>query len=197
MIPRELKKIKMGTLQFLNPKPVVLIGTVIDDKPNFLTVSWTGITSSNPPTMSVSIRNIRYSLKGIQENKTFSVNIPSVKMVKETDYCGSVSGSKYDKVKECEFKIFYGNLDNAPLIEQCPINIECKVFQTIVIGDHSIIIGEIIESYINENCFTKDLPDIKKIDPMCFCTLTTKAMGYYKLGDFIAGTNSIKKSKTD
>ena len=197
MIPRELKKIKMGTLQFLNPKPVVLVGTVIDDKPNFLTVSWTGITSSNPPTMSVSIRNIRYSLKGIQENKTFSVNIPSVKMVKETDYCGSVSGSKYDKVKECEFKIFYGNLDNAPLIEQCPINIECKIFQTIVIGDHSIIIGEIIESYINENCFTKDLPDIKKIDPMCFCTLTTKAMGYYKLGDFIAGTNSIKKSKTD
>lgn len=197
MIPRELKKIKMGTLQFLNPKPVVLVGTVIDNKPNFLTVSWTGITSSNPPTMSVSIRNIRYSLKGIQENKTFSVNIPSVKMVKETDYCGSVSGSKYDKVKECEFKIFYGNLDNAPLIEQCPINIECKVFQTIVIGDHSIIIGEIIESYINENCFTKDLPDIKKIDPMCFCTLTTKAMGYYKLGDFIAGTNSIKKSKTD
>ena len=195
MIPRELKKIKMGTLQFLNPKPVVLIGTVIDDKPNFLTVSWTGITSSNPPTMSVSIRNIRYSLKGIQENKTFSVNIPSVKMVKETDYCGSVSGSKYDKVKECEFKIFYGNLDNAPLIEQCPINIECKVFQTIVIGDHSIIIGEIIESYINENCFTKDLPDIKKIDPMCFCTLTTKAMGYYKLGDFIAGTNSIKNLK--
>ena len=197
MIPRELKKIKMGTLQFLNHKPVVLVGTVIDDKPNFLTVSWTGITSSNPPTMSVSIRNIRYSLKGIQENKTFSVNIPSVKMVKGTDYCGSVSGSKYDKVKECEFKIFYGNLDNAPLIEQCPINIECKVFQTIVIGDHSIIIGEIIESYINENCFTKDLPDIKKIDPMCFCTLTTKAMGYYKLGDFIAGTNSIKKSKTD
>ena len=197
MIPKDFKKIRMGVQPFLNPKPVVLVGTVIDNKPNFLTVSWTGITSSNPPTMSVSIRNIRYSLKGIQENKTFSVNIPSVKMVKETDYCGSVSGSKYDKVKECEFKIFYGNLDNAPLIEQCPINIECKVFQTIVIGDHSIIIGEIIESYINENCFTKDLPDIKKIDPMCFCTLTTKAMGYYKLGDFIAGTNSIKKSKTD
>ncbi|MCG6960528.1 flavin reductase family protein [bacterium BMS3Abin03] len=197
MIPKDFQKLKMGVQPFLNPKPVVLVGTVIDDKPNFLTVSWTGITSSNPPTMSVSIRNIRYSLKGIQENKTFSVNIPSVKMVKETDYCGSVSGSKYDKVKECEFKIFYGNLDNAPLIEQCPINIECKVFQTIVIGDHSIIIGEIIESYINENCFTKDLPDIKKIDPMCFCTLTTKAMGYYKLGDFIAGTNSIKKSKTD
>ncbi len=197
MIPNELKKIKMGAQQFLNPKPVVLVGTVIDNKPNFLTVSWTGITSSNPPTMSVAIRDIRYSLKGIQNNKTFSVNIPSVKMVKETDYCGSVSGSKYDKIKECEFKIFYGNLAGAPLIEQCPINIECKVFQTIVIGDHSIIIGEIIESYISEDCFTNGLPDIKKIDPMCFCTLTTKSMGYYKLGKYIGSTNSIKETKTD
>lgn len=194
MIPEEFKKIKMGAQQLLNPKPVILVGTVIDSKPNFLTVSWTGITSSNPQTMSIAIRDVRYSLKGIQKNKTFSVNIPSVEMVKETDYCGSVSGTEYDKVKECDFKIFYGNRDSAPLIEQCPINIECDVLQTIAIGDHSIIIGKIIETYITEDCFTNDLPDIKKINPMIFCTLTTKSMGYYKLGEFVSETNSIKKT---
>ena len=194
MIPKEFKKIKMGTQQLLNPKPVILVGTVIDGKPNFLTVSWTGVTSSNPQTMSIAIRDIRYSLKGIQKNKTFSVNIPTVEMVKETDYCGSVSGSEYDKVKECNFKIFYGNLTSTPLIEQCPINIECQVLQTIVIGDHSIIIGKIIETYITEECFTNGLPDIKKINPMVFCTLTSKSMGYYKLGEFVSETNSIKKT---
>ena len=73
MIPKEFKKIKMGTQQLLNPKPVILVGTVIDGKPNFLTVSWTGVTSSNPQTMSIAIRDIRYSLKGIQKNKTFAI----------------------------------------------------------------------------------------------------------------------------
>jgi flavin reductase (DIM6/NTAB) family NADH-FMN oxidoreductase RutF len=191
----EFSKIRMGAKQFLNPKPVVLVGTVIDGKPNFITVSWTGITSENPPTMSIAIRKIRYSLRGIQQNMTFSVNIPSEKMVKETDYCGSVSGSEYDKVKECNFNIFYGNLSNAPLIEQCPINIECKVVQIIDLGDHSVIIGEIIESYITEDCFTDEVPDIKKIAPLCFCTLTAKSMGYYKVGEFVSETESGVKSK--
>ena len=126
-----MSKIKMGPQQFLNPKPVVLVGTVVNKKPHFITVSWIGITSANPPTMAIAIRNIRYSLEGIKKNMTFSVNIPSIDMVKETDYCGSVSGSEYDKIKECIFKIFKGSLDSAPLIEQCPINIECEVLQIV------------------------------------------------------------------
>lgn len=181
----------MGPQQFLNPKPVVLAGTVVDGRPNFITVSWSGITSANPPTMYIAIRNIRYSLKGIKQNMTFSANIPSSDMVKETDYCGSVSGSEFDKIKECGFKIFYGNLNNAPLIEQCPINIECEVFQIVDIGDHLIIIGKIIESYISDNCFINDIPNIRKIDPICFCTLTTESMGYYKVGEFVSSTGSI------
>jgi len=169
------------------------VGTVIDGKPNFLTVSWTGITSANPPTMSIAIRDIRYSLKGIQQNMTFSVNIPSVDMVKETDYCGSLSGLQYNKVKECGLSIFYGNLKSAPLIEQCPINIECEVMQIVNIGDHSLIIGEIIESYMTDDCFTDDIPDIRKINPLSFCSLSKKSMGYYSVGEFVANTNSLIK----
>jgi len=188
MIAEYSNKIKMGAKQLLNPRPAVLVGTVIDNKPNFITVSWAGITSALPATMSVAIRNIRYSLKGILQNNTFSVNIPSTNLVNETDYCGNVSGEQHDKVKECGFKIFYGNLKSAPLIEECPINIECKVLENISIGDHSLIIGEIIESYITDNCFTNEIPDIAKIDPLCFCTLTEKSMGYYKVGEFLKNT---------
>ena len=111
-------------------------------------------------------------------------------MVKETDYCGVVSGSKSDKVRECGFKIFYGDLDKAPLIEQCPINIECEVLQIVALGDHSLVIGRIVESYITDDCFTKGTPDIRKINPLCFCTLTMKSMGYYAVGDFIATTST-------
>jgi len=186
-----MSKTKMGPQQLLNPRPAILVGTYMDGKPNFLTVSWAGITSAEPPTMSVAIRNTRYSLRGIQENKQFSVNVPSVDMVKETDYCGAVSGSMADKVKECGFKIFYGELDKAPLVEQCPINIECRVLQIVALGDHSLVVGQIVESYITDSCFTEGLPDIRKINPLCFCTLTNKSMGYYAVGDFIAATKSV------
>ena len=61
-----------------------------------------------PPTISVAIRHGRYTLKGIRQNMTFSVNVPSVDLVKETDYCGLVSGSKVNKVEACQFNVFYG-----------------------------------------------------------------------------------------
>ena len=186
-----MNKIKMGPQQLLNPKPVILAGTFLDGKANFITVSWIGISSANPPTMSLAIRNIRYSLDGFKKNKTFSVNIPSAQMVKETDYCGSVSGLNADKVKECKFSLFNGLLDNAPMIDQFPINMECKVYKIIELGDHSLIIGEIIETYISDNCLSDGIPDIRKINPLCFCTLTPASMGYYNLGDYICGTESV------
>jgi flavin reductase (DIM6/NTAB) family NADH-FMN oxidoreductase RutF len=191
---QETKKVKMGAQQLLNPRPAILVGTVIDGKPNFITVSWTGITSALPPTMSIAIRNTRYSLLGIQNNKTFSVNIPSTEMVRETDYCGTVSGTDHNKTEECSFKLFNGKLKNAPLIEQCPINIECEVLQEIVLGDHILFIGEIIESYITEECFTNKVPDIKKIAPICFCSVTKESMGYFQIGKFLAETKSISLS---
>jgi len=186
-----MNKIKMGPQQFLNPKPVVLAGTFLDGKANFITVSWIGISSANPPTMCMAIRNIRYSLDGFKKNKTFSVNIPSAEMVKETDFCGSVSGLNTDKVKECNFNLFNGVLDNAPMIDQCPLNMECKISKIVELGDHSLIIGEIIESYVSGNCVNEGIPDIRKINPLCFCTLTAASMGYYGLGDFISGTGSV------
>ena len=185
------KKQKMGLQQLLNPRPAVLVGTFMDGKPNFITVSWAGITSKEPPTMAIAIYNMRYSLKGIQQNKTFSVNIPSVSMVKETDFCGNKSGAEFDKVKECNFKIFNGSLKNTPLIEQCPMNLECEVIKIIPIGDHTVLIGQIVETYISSDCFTEGIPDIRKIDPLCFCTITNESMGYYKIGDFVAQTGEL------
>ena len=190
MTVENINKVKMGALQLLNPRPVVLIGTVLDGKPNFLTVSWAGITSADPPTMSVAIRKIRYSLAGIEKSGTFSVNMPSEDMVNETDFCGNFSGADRDKVSECNFNIFYGKLKQAPLIEQCPVNIECEVIRKIELGDHFLFIGKIIETYVSDSCFTEGIPDLRKIKPLCFCTFTTDAMGYYKIGKFIADTGT-------
>ncbi|OGO24289.1 MAG: NADPH-flavin oxidoreductase [Chloroflexi bacterium RBG_16_50_9] len=182
-------KIIMGPEPLLYPKPAVLVGVNIDDKPSFATYAWCGITSSKPPTISIGVRPHRHTLKGIRQNMTFSVNIPSVDMVRETDYCGLVSGAKTDKVKDCRFKVFYGKLGNAPLIEQCPVNMECAVLHIINLGSHFLVIGRIEETHVSEDCLTDGKPDIMKINPIIF---TDGPSGrYHAVGKAIAEAFSI------
>ena len=142
-------KTLMGPQTLIYPMPVLIIGANVDGKPNFMTLAWGGIANGEPPMISVAIRHQRYTLKGIRQNLTFSVNIPSTNLVKETDYCGSISGSKVNKVEACQFNVFYGKLDNAPLIEQCPINLECRVVHILDLGSHSLIVGRIEETHIS------------------------------------------------
>jgi flavin reductase (DIM6/NTAB) family NADH-FMN oxidoreductase RutF len=156
----------MGPQTLLYPMPVLLIGANVDDKPNFMTVAWGGIANGEPPMISIAIRHQRYTNKGIRQNLTFSVNIPSTDLARETDYCGSVSGSKSDKVKVCRFKVFYGKLGSAPLIEQCPVNMECKVVHMLDLGSHSLVVGRVEETHVSDNCLTDGQPDVDKIKPI-------------------------------
>jgi flavin reductase (DIM6/NTAB) family NADH-FMN oxidoreductase RutF len=157
-----------GPQPWLIPNPTVLVGTIYDGKVNFAPFAWCGITGGEPPTVSVGIRHQRHTLKGIYQNRTFSVNVPSVDLLKETDYCGMVSGSQADKAKECGFKVFYGTLATAPLIEQCPINLECEVLHILNLGIHALVVGKIVQTHVSENCLTDDQPDILKIKPFVY-----------------------------
>jgi flavin reductase (DIM6/NTAB) family NADH-FMN oxidoreductase RutF len=163
-----MTKKELGPQPFLFPNPTVLVGVVVNGKPNFAPYAWCGITGGEPPTISVGVRHERYTLKGILENKAFSVNIPSVDLIKETDYCGTVSGAKVDKVKVCGFNVYYGGLDNAPLIEQCPVNLECEVLHMLNLGLHMLVVGRIVQSHITEDCLTEGQPDIMKIRPIIY-----------------------------
>jgi len=184
-------KILMGPQTLLYPTPILLVGANIDDKPNFMAVAWCGIANSEPPMISIAIRHQRYTLRGVRQNLTFSANIPSADIVRETDYCGLVSGRKINKVEACQFKVFYGKLDSAPLIEQCPINLECTVMHILNLGTHSLIVGKIEETYISEDCLTDGKPDVNKIKPFTF--ITSPALQYQALGEVIAKAFSIGK----
>jgi len=179
----------MGAQGLIYPMPVTLIGANVNDKPNFMAVAWCGIANGEPPMISAAIRHQRYTLKGIRQNMTFSVNVPSVDMVKETDYCGIMSGAKVDKVEVCQFKVFYGKLESAPLIEQCPINLECKVVHILDLGSHALVIGRVEEAHVSDNCLTDDEPDVSKIKPFTF--IIGKARHYQALGDIVAKAFSI------
>jgi flavin reductase (DIM6/NTAB) family NADH-FMN oxidoreductase RutF len=109
-------------------------------------------------------------------------------MVVETDYCGIVSGAQADKVTVCRFDIFYGKLLNAPLIEKCPINLECKLVHLIDLGSHALIIGSIEETHINQSCLTNGRPDVTKIKPFIYSAGYNNR--YQAFGDFIASAFS-------
>jgi flavin reductase (DIM6/NTAB) family NADH-FMN oxidoreductase RutF len=171
-------------MTLLYPKPALLIGANVEGKPNFMTVAWAGIVNQTPPMLGVAIRRKRYTFQGIEENQTFSVNIPSEELVTETDYCGLVSGAKNDKVDVCSFTVFFGKLKTAPLIEQCPVNLECSLSQKMDFKTHVLCIGQIEEVHVSDDCLTDGKPDVEKIRPLIYSSGFEYA--YYGLGARLA-----------
>ena len=172
-----MQKIEIGAKVFLYPMPTTLVGANVGEKPNYLVVAFCGGISNNRPVISVALNRGHYTTPGIIENKTFSVNLPSAEMVHITDYCGLVSGRKVDKSKI--FKTFYGKLKTAPMIHECPLNLECKLVQTLDSGSTKIFLGEVVSAYTEEKYLTGGLPDIQKMDPIIFAHHTRN---YWTIG---------------
>ncbi|MFA4974516.1 MAG: flavin reductase family protein [bacterium] len=182
---------KEGMINSAPAMPVFLIGANVDGRANFMTAAWSGVGCAEPLMLTVPIRHARYTLKGIDENGTLSFCIPPIDLVKETDFCGIASGAKVDKVKACGFKVFYGKTGTAPLIEQCPINIECSVHEKLDLGSHVLVIGKVEEIYAAESCMAEGKPDIDKMS--AFIYTATPAREYRTIGKGIARAFSVGK----
>lgn len=183
-----MEKTTLGPQTLLFPMPATLIGAQVDSKPNYMTAAWCAIAAYKPPSVAVAIRKERYTLKGVREQGTFSVNVSSSTMAKETDHCGLCSGKI--KGKSQIFTAFYGELKTAPLIEECPVNLECVAIHCLDLGSHTLVVGEIIQTYISGYCLTDKKVDPGKVDPLIFITGTLK---YHRLGDEIAPAFAIGK----
>jgi flavin reductase (DIM6/NTAB) family NADH-FMN oxidoreductase RutF len=173
-----LLETKAGPSPILPGYPTILAGTLVNGEVDFVTVAWTGVAASTPPSISIALQHHRHSLKSIRQNMTFSVNIPSIAILKETDYCGLVSGANADNSKECRFKVFYGKTATAPLIEQCPLNHACEVVQILNLGSHELIVGRIVETFVDEDCLVRGQVDPLKVKPFFF-----SGFGYFGLGE--------------
>ena len=187
-----MEKSKLGPEPIIMPMPALLVGANVNEKPNFMVASWCGIAAFKPPAITVAVNKARYTLKGIRENGTFSVNVPSCEMIRKADYCGIYSGRKKDKSRI--FKTYYGELKTAPLIEECPINLECKVLHSLDMKTHRLIIGEIIETYVSKSCLRDGKVDPKKIDPPVYIKST---MTYHRLGEVLSSAFHVGREDGD
>jgi flavin reductase (DIM6/NTAB) family NADH-FMN oxidoreductase RutF len=167
--------------------PAVLVGAKVDGRPNYMTAAWCSIACLTPPMIVVALNHTRHTLRGIKQNDAFSINVPSAGQVIETDYCGNVSGAKVDKSKV--FESFYGKLKSVPMIKNCPINLECRLFKTLDCGSHELCVGEIIETYVAKGAIQDSSPDVAKVDPMVYSNGK-----YYKIGEYLADAFAIGKA---
>jgi len=185
-----MAKISSKAKTILYPMPAVLVGSMIKGKPNFMTVAWCGIASHEPPAITLGLQKKRYTLWGILEYREFSVNIPPSTLVEKVDFCGLYSGREQDKSNL--FKVFFGKLKNAPLIEECPINLGCVLLKLIDLGSHDLVIAEIKEVLVDENCMENQNIDPYKVDPLIYLTSIRK---YSKIGSIVADAFEVGKIK--
>jgi flavin reductase (DIM6/NTAB) family NADH-FMN oxidoreductase RutF len=171
------------------PMPVMIAGTHVGGKANFLTVVWFTMVNFKPPTIAIVLNKGHYTNKGIYENRTFSVNVPSTELLKATDYCSVVSGFDHDKSKV--FGIFYGTLKDAPMINECPLTAECRVVETIQFEMHEVFIGEIVNTYANDEILTHEKPDLSKLRPIIYSMYDNK---YWELGRSIGQAMQVGKT---
>ena len=144
---------KPGTMLF--PLPVVMITSVDEkDRPNICTVAWTGTVCTDPPMLSISLREERYSHDLIKASGEFVVNVPSVEEVRATDYCGVVSGRDVDKFKETKLTPAPASAVKPPVILECPLNLECRVKKTLKLGSHTLFVAQIVTVQVTAELMT-------------------------------------------
>jgi flavin reductase (DIM6/NTAB) family NADH-FMN oxidoreductase RutF len=161
----------------IGPFPTVLVGVEVNGKPNYVTIGACGVVSLEP-VLYISLKSTHHSTLGVKESGYFSVNIPSAEMVQKTDYCGVVSGKNVDKSKL--FIPFYDEIGRAPMIQECPLNILCKVVHTMSMFGFEMFFGEIVAVYGSELCLTDGKLDPQKLNPIIMMGTT-----YFNLGQVV------------
>jgi len=157
-------KVPFDKSQILAPTAVVLVGCAHSELGrNLLTIAWTGVDCSDPPTVHVSVRPSRFSHRMIKESGCFTVNIPTCDILRQVDLCGVVSGRDGDKFKRAGLTPVRGEVVEAPLVAECPVNLECKVIHVVPLGVHDMFIGEIVARHADEPYVTDGRVDFSKL----------------------------------
>ena len=178
----------------LNPTPVVMVSCgSTPDEYNIITIAWAGTINSDPPMCSISVRPERHSYDIIKREGSFVINLVNKELTPFADWCGVRSGKKYNKFMETGLTPVRASKVNAPMIEESPVNLECKVTQVIPMGSHDLFLAEVVAVHVNESLFSKKTDAIE----LFRANLVTYSHGhYYTLGEKLGKFGfSVEKKK--
>lgn len=179
-----MKKVtwKGGTL--LAPVPPALVSCGSMEKPNVLTVAWTGILCSDPPKTYVSVRPSRYSYELIRDSGEFVINLPTETLARAADYCGVYSGRNKDKFSAMKLLAQECSVVSAPQIAQSPISLECRVTDRIPLGSHDMFLADIVAVNVAEELLDAEGKlHLERMKPIAYAHGDYYALGK-QLGSF-------------
>ena len=188
-----MAKIHWKGSTLLAPLPPMMVSCGSMEKPNIITVAWTGILNTIPPKTYISVRPQRYSYNLIKESGVFTINLTPTHLIRAADYCGMYTGAKVDKFAKCNLMPEAGINVACPSIAECPISLECRVSDIVSLGTHDMFIADIVTVSVDEG-----LLDEK--GKLCLerAKLAAFAHGeYYEVGKSIGkfGFSAVKKKK--
>lgn len=173
------------------PCPLVTGGTL--ESADTLAVAWMAIVSPSPPRIGMSLRRTRRTLELIRETGDFTVNFSPTSLAAEVDFCGIASGRNVDKWQVTGLTLAPSTAVTAPLIAECPLNLECRVVQEVDLEDYVFVIGEIVETHAEESILdeTGERVDVGALDPL---TYIAGSREYRGLGPKLADAFSLGKT---
>lgn len=180
----------------LAPVPPALVTCGTMENPNVLTVAWTGIVCTHPAMTYISVRPTRHSYAMIEQTGEFVINLPTSAMAKTVDFCGMKSGKKVDKIQKCRLTLAEGETVAVPILADCPVNLECKVTETKVLGSHTMFLAEITAVRIEERFIdSKGKLNLQQAGLLAYAHGEYFALGR-KCGDFGFSVRKHKKTRS-
>lgn len=139
------KKVKWKGGTMLSPLPCALVSCGSLEKPNAITIGWTGILNTDPPKTYISVRPSRYSYDIIKETRKFVINLTTEELTRAADFCGVRSGRDVDKFAHLGLTALPASeLEDTPIIGQSPVSLECSVTDIVPLGTHDMFIADIV-----------------------------------------------------
>lgn len=188
------KELKPSTM--LNPVPVVMVSSGDMEHSNIFTAAWTGTVCSEPPMVYISVRKSRYSHGLISEKGSFVINLVGKDTVRACDFCGVRSGRDVDKFRELGLTKTEGKKTGIPMIEECPVNLECKVTQVLELGSHDMFLATVEAVYVDGALMDdKGAVDLVKADLVAYSHGEYFDLGKYEgfFGYSVAGEEALKR----
>jgi flavin reductase (DIM6/NTAB) family NADH-FMN oxidoreductase RutF len=166
------------------PKPVALISTAHERRDNVMTAAWVNVVCMDPPQVAVAVRDSRFTHDLLQASGEFVVNMPAEDLWRPVDLCGVVSGRDGDKFSRAGLTREEAQHVQAPLVAECPLNIECRVSASLPLGSHTLFVGLVLAVHIEEECLgEKGRVVVEKFRPYALNAREYWSMGE-KLGDY-------------
>ena len=146
----EPKRIRLNGGALTAPVPPALVTVADGDEKNVLTVAWTGILATVPPTTYISVRPRRHSYAMLKNSREFVLHLPPASLARKVDYCGTYTGAKVDKFEKCGFTLLPSDRVAAPTVAECPVALECRVKEILPMGSHDVFVSEILSVSVDE-----------------------------------------------